>query len=75
MLHDTVFVTDDFKKLSKYFVFVQIDVDEQPSIAAEYEVTAMPTQLVLNASGGVLDTLVGYGGPDMFYSFINKQAN
>ena len=75
MLHDNVLVTDEFKKLSKYFVFVQIDVDQQPSVAAAYEVTAMPTQLVLDAQGTVLGRTVGYGGPEAFYSFINQYAN
>ena len=74
MLHDQVLVTDDFKKLSKFFVFVEIDVDLQKTVAANYQVNAMPTQMILDAQGGVIDTLVGYGGPDMFYAFVNKYA-
>jgi len=75
MLHDQVLVTDDFKKLSKFFVFVEIDVDEQKTVAANYQVDAMPTQMILDASGTMIDKLVGYGGPDMFYAFVNKYAN
>ncbi|MHB8635830.1 MAG: thioredoxin domain-containing protein [Fimbriimonadaceae bacterium] len=75
MLHDEVLVTDDFKKLSKYFVFVEIDVDAQATVAANYQVTAMPTQMILDAQGAMIDKLVGYGGPDMFYAFINKYAS
>lgn len=75
MLHDQVLVTDDFKKLSKYFVFVEIDVDLQKTVAANYQVEAMPTQMILDAQGTVIDKIVGYGGPDMFYAFVNKYAN
>lgn len=74
MLHDTCLVTDEFKKYSKYLVFVQIDVDEQPSVFASYNGEAMPTQLILDAKGNVLDKMVGYGGPDAFYAFINKNV-
>jgi thiol-disulfide isomerase/thioredoxin/outer membrane lipoprotein-sorting protein len=75
MLHDQVLSTDDFtQKMSKYFVFVQIDVDQQPAVFAQYNGTAMPTQLVLDAQGNELDRMVGYGGPDAFYSFINKDV-
>lgn len=74
MLHDQVLMTDDFNKLSKYFVFVEIDVDAQPTVAANYQVNAMPTQMILDASGTMIDKLVGYGGPDMFYAFVNKYA-
>jgi len=74
MLDAEVFDTDKFKALSKYFVFVKVDVDAQPSIASQYSITAMPTQMVLDDKGTVLDKIVGYGGPDMFYNFINKWA-
>lgn len=75
MLHDQVLVTDDFKKLSKYFVFCEIDVDAQKTVAANYQVEAMPTQMILDAGGTPIDRLVGYGGPDMFYAFVNKYTN
>ena len=75
MLHDQVLVTDDFKKLSKYFVFVEIDVDAQKTVAANYQVNAMPTQMILDAQGTMIEKLVGYGGPDMFYAFVNKYTN
>ncbi len=71
MLDRDVLQTPEFKKLSKFFVFARIDVDAQPAVAKNYGITAMPTQMVLNADGSVVSKTVGYGGPDVFYNWIN----
>ena len=71
MLDRDVFQKEDWKKMAKYVVFLKIDVDEQPSVSQAYNVTAMPTQMVLNADGSVVATKVGYGSPSDFYSFLN----
>ncbi len=68
LLDKEVFATDRFKKLSKQFVFLKIDVDEQKSVASAYKIEAMPTQMVLDKAGNVLQTKVGYGGVDDFFS-------
>jgi thiol-disulfide isomerase/thioredoxin len=73
-LHDQVLSTDYFRSLSQYFVFVQIDVDKQSKVSGSYQVTAMPTQMVLDAQGGVLGKTVGFGGPKAFYDFLSKFA-
>lgn len=75
MLAAEVFPTPEFKKLSKYFVFVKIDVDEQPAVSKHYGITAMPTQMVVNADGSVVGKKVGYGGPADFFNFINGYTN
>lgn len=71
MLDRDVFQKEDWKKMAKYVVFCKIDVDEQPGVSKAYNVTAMPTQMVLNADGSVVSSTVGYGGPDAFYKFLN----
>lgn len=71
MLDRDVFQKEDWKKMAKYVVFCKIDVDEQPSVSQAYNVTAMPTQMVLNADGSILAQTVGYGGADAFYKFLN----
>lgn len=71
MLDRDVFQKEDWKKMAKYVVMVKIDVDLQPSVAGAYQVTAMPTQMVLNADGSVVSKKVGYGSPSDFYSFLN----
>ncbi len=75
MLAADVFGTPEFKKLSKYFVFLQIDVDAQKDVAKQYGITAMPTQMVLDANGDVVGKTVGYGGAAAFFDFINQYAN
>jgi thiol-disulfide isomerase/thioredoxin len=72
MLDAEVLQTEGFKKYSSKLVFVKIDVDLQKGVAQHYNVTAMPTQMVLNADGSVVKSTVGYGGPGPFYSFINS---
>lgn len=71
MLDHEVLQTAGFKAMSKYFVFARIDVDAQPAVAKNYEITAMPTQMVLSADGSVVSKTVGYGGPGAFYNWIN----
>jgi thiol-disulfide isomerase/thioredoxin len=72
MLQADVLETERFKDLaSKKLVLLRIDVDAQPEVSAQFGITAMPTQMVLDSQGNVLNKIVGYGGPDMFYSFLN----
>jgi thiol-disulfide isomerase/thioredoxin len=71
MLDAEVLQTEGFKKYSRQLVFVKIDVDLQPAVSKHYNVTAMPTQMVLAADGSVIKSTVGYGGPGPFYAFIN----
>jgi thiol-disulfide isomerase/thioredoxin len=71
MLDREVLQTEGFKAYSKKLVFVKIDVDVQKGVASQYKITAMPTQMVLNADGSIHKSIVGYGGPAMFYNFIN----
>jgi outer membrane lipoprotein-sorting protein len=71
MLERDVFQKEDWKKMAKYVVFCQIDVDQQPGVSKQYNVTAMPTQMVLNADGSVVSTKVGYANPADFYQFLN----
>lgn len=72
MLEDEVFTTAEFKALSKKFVFLRIDVDEQKSVAAAYKIEAMPTQIVAAADGAEIGRTVGYGGVKPFFDFINQ---
>lgn len=67
--------TESWKPYSKYFVFLRIDVDAQPAVSRAYNIEAMPTQMVLDKDGAVLGKTVGYGNPEMFFSWINKYAN
>lgn len=73
MLDREVLQTEDFKQnYSKSFVFLKIDVDQQPAVSSKYGITAMPTQMILDKDGNVLGKTVGYGGPGPFFNFINQ---
>jgi thiol-disulfide isomerase/thioredoxin/outer membrane lipoprotein-sorting protein len=74
-LEREVLSTPEFKKLSKEFVFLKIDVDRQPAEAKLFNITAMPTQAVLDKSGTEIGRTVGYGNPADFYAFLNQYRN
>jgi thiol-disulfide isomerase/thioredoxin len=66
-----VFPTPEFRRLSSKLVFVKIDVDRQTEVAQAYRIEAMPTQMVLNADGGVESTKVGYANKADFFAWLN----
>jgi len=72
MLERECFGTDDFKKYGSKLVFCRIDVDDQPSVASAYGITAMPTQDILDKNGTVVKQMIGYGGVETFFSFLNS---
>jgi outer membrane lipoprotein-sorting protein len=75
MLERECFNTPQFKALGKKYVFCQIDVDQQPSLAQKYQATSIPLQVILDKGGNVQDQMVGYGGPARFFDWMQKNAN
>lgn len=64
------FGTSEFKALSKKLVFLRIDVDQQPKVSQDYGIEAMPTQMVINANGTVINKTVGYANKTAFFNWI-----
>jgi thiol-disulfide isomerase/thioredoxin len=62
MYKKNVFPTDEFKAMAKYFVFVDIDTDEQPSLAKQFGASAIPDLRFLKADGTQVHKVVGYKG-------------
>jgi len=60
VLRDEVFPKEEFKAMSKYFVFCEIDAEAQPNLAAKYFVNAYPTSVMITADGTLVHQLVGY---------------
>lgn len=72
MMDKNVFVTDEFKSLSKQLVFCKIDIDMNPSLADQYGVTAIPNMFVIRPDGSVVGSILGYHETSDFMSEINK---
>lgn len=49
----------------------KVDVDEQEQIAAEYNVTALPTVVALK-NGKIVDQFIGLKDEDLIQSFVEK---
>ncbi len=64
MLERDCFSTDAFKKFGSKLVFCRIDVDDQKSVAEQYGITAMPTQMILDKAGAVVKQTLGYQEPE-----------
>ncbi|MGV3617022.1 MAG: thioredoxin domain-containing protein [Fimbriimonas sp.] len=64
------FGTAEFKALGKKLVFLRIDVDKQPAVSKAYGITAMPTQMIVNPDGSVVNTTVGYANRHSFFSWV-----
>ncbi len=73
-LHDDVLVTDDFRSASRYFVFVSVDADADPGTMFRYGVRSLPTQMILDPQGRVVDKTVGYGGSKDVFDFLRRNA-
>jgi thioredoxin 1 len=48
---------------SQRWIMLDIDVDKQPSVAAQYRISSMPTLAVLTPKGEPITGIMGYAGP------------
>lgn len=62
MYKRNVFPTAEFKAMAKYFVFCDIDTDEQPALARQYGVSGIPDLRFLTKDGREVHKVVGYKG-------------
>jgi thioredoxin-like negative regulator of GroEL len=61
--------------LLKDLKHVAIDIDEQPTIAERFEIRAVPTFVLLVASGDVAVTTTGYQDADTFVNWLTNGMN
>ena len=54
------------------FLWVRIDSDEHPDVAARFEVTGLPDTFVLNGKDEVIASHPGYMPPDQFADFLTE---
>lgn len=67
-----VYPQPDFKKMSRFFVFVKINTDQQPNVARAFAVTGLPALKIMNASGKVVHEFVGYRPLGQFLQEMQK---
>ena len=51
-------------------IFIRINTDENPEVAAYYNISAIPTTLFISANGGSTDQLIGFADAATLESFI-----
>ncbi|MFN8138733.1 MAG: thioredoxin family protein [Fimbriimonadales bacterium] len=62
MYKRSVFTTPQFQAMGKYYVFVDIDTDEQPDLAQKFGASAIPDLHFLKSDGTEVHRVVGYKG-------------
>jgi thioredoxin-like negative regulator of GroEL len=67
-----VYPQESFKQMSKYFVFVKINVDEQPGVAQRFGARALPTIKFLKSDGSAIHEFVGFRPLGSFLEEMNK---
>lgn len=72
MLKRDVFPTEEFKAMGKYFVFCDIDTDEQPAIAKQFGANAIPDIRFLKSDGSEVHKIVGYRPKADFIAEMEK---
>jgi thiol-disulfide isomerase/thioredoxin len=58
--------------IAKDYLWVAIDIDEQPEIAARFGVASVPHTVLLDKQGRVLGSEGGYFPPDKFVEFLDQ---
>jgi thiol-disulfide isomerase/thioredoxin len=69
MYKRNVFPTAEFQAMAKYFVFVDIDTDEQPALAKKFGATAIPDLHFLKNDGSEVHRVIGYKGMALLQDF------
>lgn len=70
---ETVTLTDEaVEAIADDFIWVQVDIDEQEELAAQYGVRGVPETIVLNENGAVIGNVSGHVPPERFVEFLTQ---
>jgi thioredoxin-related protein len=66
------FADEAVEALADRFLWVKIDVDEEPELSARYRVQGLPHTFVLNKDNRIIASRPGYIPPEDFVAFLNE---
>lgn len=66
------FSSAEVQAIQDKYLWVKVDVDEQPEVAARYEVEGLPRTLLIDPKGRVIGSLEGYVSSARFVKFLNE---
>lgn len=67
-----VWNTPQAEAFKQNFIPVKIDIDQERSLASTYGVRSIPMLILMDYTGKVLHTSVGYSGKDQLFNFISQ---
>ena len=70
-----VFPTPEFLAKAKDFVFISIDIDQQPAVAQRFGISAIPDLRFLDADGNQIHKTIGYKGMALLADFDTAKSN
>ncbi len=71
-LEADTFLDERVNALSEQFLWVKVDVDEQPELAARFGVQGLPQTYVIDGDDRVIAVRPGYAGPLEFAKFLEN---
>lgn len=73
-MSDRTFKDAEIVSLSQSFICVRLDADRQPALAGRYNVTSLPTLLVLDSRGKELARVIGYQAASDLAPYLRQYA-
>jgi thiol-disulfide isomerase/thioredoxin len=74
MMANTTFADESVQKMLAAFALVRVDIDRQAALASQYKVDAIPTFILLNSFGEIVDRRTGYANAGQFSQWMQASA-
>ena len=74
MMENTTFADPSVGKLLAGYVLVKIDIDQESALATRYKVQSIPTCIMLNQFGDLVDRHTGYVPAQKFTAWLEASA-
>lgn len=70
-----VFTDNKIEVYSQKYVWLNIDIDDQPEVAQRYQISSVPQTMITNRKGDILVTLAGYRDAKGLEPILKKYVN